>query len=277
VADDADLEGMESSIDTVPARSGLDEVTWTSLLTCIYGLPRIWKRDEPALRRFIKGVLWVLRTGAPWRDLPASFGHWASVYHRWRRWCLRGWWEAVFERLRPCIPAAGLVIADSTTCKAHRSAAGAARSSAEAEGLGRSRGGLTSKLHVCVDGTGRVLRLIVSPGQHADLRYARALLANLPARDAVFDRGYLSTALRHDLAAQGCTVHTPPKRGMVDPPPWDAQLYAKRHLIENAFCSLKDNARLALRRDKTRHSFSSFAYLAATLFNLRLENFSHRP
>lgn len=258
------------------ARSGLDDAQWASLLSCIHALPGVWKKDEPALRRFVEAALWVGRTGAPWRDLPAALGCWSSAYHRWRRWCLRGWWGAVFERLRPPVPAAGLVMADSTTCTAHRSACGAASSNAEAECLGRSRGGLTTKLHACVDGMGRVLRLIASPGQHADLRHARALLADLPARDAVFDRGYVSAKLRCDLAAQGCTAHTLPKKGMVDPPAWDTRLYARRHLVENAFCRLKDYARLALRRDKTHRSFLGFAHLAATVINLRLENFSHR-
>ena len=128
-----------------------------------------------------------------------------------------------------------------------------------------------------MDGAGRVLRLIASPGQRADLRYARALLADLPARDAVFDRGYVSARLRCGLAAHGCTAHVPPKRGMVTPPAWDARLYAERPLIENAFCRLKDYARLALRRNKTRRSFLGFAHLAATITNLRPFNSGHRP
>jgi transposase len=258
------------------ARLGLDDAAWASLLLIIQQLPHAWKKDDVSLRRFIEAVSWVLRTGAPWRDLPAEFGRWPSIYHRWRRWCLRGWWSKLFQHLRPPVPANGLVMIDSTTSKAHRSASGAARSSAEAECLGRSRGGLSSKLHACVDGAGQVLRLIPSPGQHADLRYARSMLADIPARDAVFDRGYVSTRLHRDLIAQGCTAHIPPKRGMVNPPAWNKKLYAKRHLIENFFCRLKDNARLALRRDKTRQSFISFAYLAAILINLRLGNFSHR-
>jgi len=110
-------------------RTSLDDAQWTSLMLVIQQIPHAWKRDEAAVRRFIEAVLWILRTGAPWRDLPETLGHWPSVYHRWRRWCVRGWCNLIFEHLRPMVPADGLVLADSTTCKAHRSAAGAAHSS----------------------------------------------------------------------------------------------------------------------------------------------------
>jgi transposase len=64
---------------------------------------------------------------------------------------------------------------------------------------------------------------------------------------------------------------------MVDPPAWDPALYARRHLVENLFSRLKDFARIALRRDKTRRSWMGFAHLAATMINLRIAEFSHRP
>jgi transposase len=61
---------------------------------------------------------------------------------------------------------------------------------------------------------------------------------------------------------------------MVDPPP---ELYARRHQVENLFSSLKDWARIALRRDKTRRSWMGFAHLAATMINLRIAESGHRP
>jgi transposase len=256
-------------------RTRLDDAHWASLMLVIQRIPHVWKRDEAGLRRFITAVLWVLRTGVPWRDLPASLGHWPSVYHRFRRWCLRGRWDLLFEHLRPMVPADGLVLADSTTCKAHRAAAGAAHSTPEAESLGRSRGGICSKIHACTDGLGRILRLIDSPGQQSDLRYARALIAGIPAINAALDRGYVSAKLRADLAAQGCTVHTSPKKGMLNPPPWDKAIYARRHHVENIFSRLKDDVRVALRRDKTRRSWMGFVHLAAIMINLRLADFSH--
>ena len=256
-------------------RTSLDDAQWASLMLTIQRIPHAWKRDEAGLRRFITAVLWVLRTGAPWRDLPDELGHWPSVYHRFRRWCVRGWWDLLFEHLRPAVPAEGLVLADSTTCKAHRSSAGAAHSAAQAEALGKSRGGIGSKIHACTDGLGRILRLIISPAQHSDLRYARALMADLSATDAALDRGYVSAKLHADLAKQGCTVHTPPKKDMRNPPPWNKAIYAQRHRIENMFSRLKDWARVALRRDKTRRSWMGFIHLAAVMINLRLAEFSH--
>ena len=170
--------------------------------------------------------------------------------------------------LRPTLPADGLVLLDSTTCKAQRAASGAARSDAEAECLGRSRGGLCCKLHACADGAGRILR----PG----LRHAPALVAGIPARDAALDRGGVSAKLRATLAAEGCAVHTPPKLGMVDPPPWDKAIYAQRHHVGNLFSKLKHRGRIAVRRDKTRRSWMGSAHLAATLTNLRVNQSSHR-
>ena len=102
-------------------------------------------------------------------------------------------------------------------------------------------------------------------------------MADIPATDAALDRGYVSAKLRSDRAARGCTMHTPPKRGMLNPPPWNKAIYARRHYIENLFSRLKDCLRIALRRDKTRHSWMGFAHLAAAMINLRLAEFSHRP
>jgi transposase len=125
-------------------RTSLDDAQWVSLMLVMQQIPLVWQRDDVALRRFVEAALWIYRTGAPWRDLPEGLGLWSSVYHRWRRWCLRGWWELIFEALRPNLPADGLLLLDSTTCKAHRAASGAVGSSATAEALGRSRGELCS-------------------------------------------------------------------------------------------------------------------------------------
>lgn len=84
--------------------------------------------SPPALsdRMFIEAVLYLARTGTPWRDLPADFGHWDAVYNRFRRWEARGLWRQLWERLRAedCRVALYLFI-DATIVRAHQHAAGA--------------------------------------------------------------------------------------------------------------------------------------------------------
>jgi transposase len=84
--------------------------------------------SPPALsdRMFIEAVLYLARTGTPWRDLPAEFGHWDAVYNRFRRWEARGIWRQLWERLQAadCHVALHLFI-DATIVRAHQQAAGA--------------------------------------------------------------------------------------------------------------------------------------------------------
>lgn len=77
-------------------------------------------------RRTLDGIFWVARKGAPWRDLPAEFGAWNSVYQQFRRWTLSGIWDVILAALADADPdAAALQMIDSTTIRAHHCAAGA--------------------------------------------------------------------------------------------------------------------------------------------------------
>ena len=102
--------------------------------------------------RFVEAVLWVLRTGAPWRDLPKGFGKWSTVYRRYRQWAVAGRWEALrqtFEEQQHCY-----LLIDRTIVKAHPHAAGAlTRGERAEEAPGRSRGGFSTKLHALVPST----------------------------------------------------------------------------------------------------------------------------
>ena len=95
-----------------------------------------WKRIEPLLpgkpedsgqtaadnRLFIDAVLWIGRTGAPWRDLPERYGKWNSVFQRFNRWAKKGVWERVFEALQD--PDLEWLMIDTTIVRAHQHAAG---------------------------------------------------------------------------------------------------------------------------------------------------------
>lgn len=79
----------------------------------------------PEKRRTANGILWVLRTGAPWRDMPERYGNWNSVFVRFTRWSKLGVWDAAFETLASLGPPADKEHAiDSTIVRAHQHAAG---------------------------------------------------------------------------------------------------------------------------------------------------------
>ena len=73
-------------------------------------------------RRFVSGVLWIARSGAPWRDLPERYGPWNSVYQRFNRWAKKGTWQRVFDELQD--PDLDWLMLDATSVRAHQHAAG---------------------------------------------------------------------------------------------------------------------------------------------------------
>jgi len=108
-----------------------------------------WQRIEPLIpgkegdrgrhgednRLFVDAVLWLVRAGAPWRDLPGEFGNWNSVFQRFRRWANKGVWERLFKALAED-PDFEYLIIDSTVVRAHQHASGAKRGAAKIRRLG---------------------------------------------------------------------------------------------------------------------------------------------
>ena len=83
-------------------------------------------------RRTLDGILWILQTGAAWRDLPTRYGNWRSVFDRFNRWRRSGVWDAVLATLQRQTDAAGVIdrslfCADGTSVRAHRCAGGASK------------------------------------------------------------------------------------------------------------------------------------------------------
>lgn len=81
-------------------RHELTDAQWERLAPLLP--PQKPKTGRPALdhRRVVNGILWVLRTGAPWRDMPERYGKWQTVYSRFRRWRQAGIWERVLAALQ---------------------------------------------------------------------------------------------------------------------------------------------------------------------------------
>ena len=102
-------------------RHGLTEAQWEMIRPFV---PRR-RGPEPTLddRTFIEAVLYRLRTGIPWRDLPERFGSWKTVYNRFANWSHRGHWEAIFKTLQLDFDEQGVIL-DASVVRAHQDAAG---------------------------------------------------------------------------------------------------------------------------------------------------------
>jgi transposase len=249
------------------SRHRLRDAVWASLHAKLVTVPGIWKTDVAALRRFVEAVAYVLRTGIAWEDLPAAFGEAGTAYRRFRRWARKGIWDELFLEGVPT-DALGTVTLGSTACKAQRFASGA-RGGGE-EDLGRSRGGLTTKIHALVDGLGRPLCFLLTPGQAADCRQARSLLEGLSFERLIGDRGYDTDELRDWAEEHGAEAVIPSKRNRKAAIPHDREAYETRHKVENLFCRIKDFGRIVLRKCKTSRSYAGFVSLAFALINVQL-------
>lgn len=247
------------------SRRGLSEAQWERLAPIVRGSRRRRARSD---RRFIEAVVWVLRTGAPWRDLPPTLGKWSTVYQRFRRWAVAGRWELLRRALagRRAEPDELLLI-DSTIVKAHPHAAGARkRRCGTTEVLGRSRGGFTTKIHAVVSGRGDLVRYRVTGGQVNDITQAGSLVDGLRGRAVVGDRAYDADAFLGTVERQGMAAVVPSRVNRKVARPVDAEAYACRNVIERLFGRWKGFRRIATRYDKTAVSLAeSLALVAAVV------------
>ena len=138
--------------------------------------------------------------------------------------------------------------------------------------IGRTKGGLNSKLHAVCDENGKPLILLLSEGQMSDYKGARCLLKALPnAAYMLADRGYDANWFRDALKDKGMEPCIPPKKNRKVNITYDAALYKQRHKVENMFGRLKDWRRIAMRFDRCAHTFFSAICIAATvIFYLNL-------
>ncbi len=134
------------------------------------------------------------------------------------------------------------------------------------QAIGRSKGGLTTKIHALVDALGNPIGFHLTGGQEHDLAGADALLPELAAETVIADKAFdADKRVIEPLAEAGKTAVIPPRKIRKTSRAFDKELYKTRHLVENFFAKLKQFRAIATRYDKTAQCFLAGIHLAAAV------------
>jgi transposase len=191
-------------------RYELSDVEWDVIKPMLPNKPRGVPRVDD--RRVLNGIFWVLRSGAPWRDLPETYGPHTTCYNRFVRWRRASVCGRIIDALAAAHDAAVQMI-DTSIVRVHQHGACITRN--RRQSMGRSRGGLTSKIHALVDGNGLPVRLALSPGEAHDVRLAGKPLSRLkPGSMLLADRGYDADWIR-ELAMKKARGPISPRKAIV--------------------------------------------------------------
>ena len=214
----------------------------------------------------LRAILVVLSQGCKWRAIDGPEASWNSIYQYYRDWSRRGVWVELFALVGPELKGRRRFL-DATHIKVHRCASNPSGGQG-GQALGRTKGGMNTKLHAVVDEAGQPVSLLLSAGNDADISHAEAVLTEIPAAMVVADKGYDSDAFRRWLVQRGIKPCIPPRRNRKTKARFSKASYRQRHLVENFFERIKNFRRVATRYDKLAETFFGFACLAATLVSL---------
>ena len=135
----------------------------------------------------------------------------------------------------------------------------------ESQGLGRSCGGFSTKIHAVCDALGNPLDFIITGGEVADCTQMAELLKNLEFEAVLADKGYDSNLIVELITKQGAEPIIPPKKNRIVQRFYDKEIYKEHHKIENLFGFLKHYRRLFSRFHKLKSRFTSFLHFIAAL------------
>src|SRR3954465_9563358 len=240
---------------------------WERIAPLLPGRPGDPGRSAADNRLFLEAGLWVVGVGGPWPARPAGCGGGDSAFQGFRRLAKRGVFDRIFQVLAQDADFESVII-DGTIVRVHQHGT-AARGGTQAQAIGRSRGGLTTKIVALVDALGNLVRFVLLPGQRHDSAGVAPLLTDLDFSALLADKAFDSDAIRADLDDRGAAAVIPPKANRVTPIPCDFEMYKWRHRVENFFCKLKEFLRIAARYDKTDTSFSAIIQLVGSVLATR--------
>jgi transposase len=158
---------------------------------------------------------------------------------------------------------------DGTIIRAHRHAAGAVGGQ-EKQGLGRSCGGFSSKVHAKVDSLGMALDFIITPGQASEIKQAEQLIGKEKCEFLLADRGYDCDSFRKILTDKGITPVIPGRKHRKIPIDYDKHIYKERNIVERFFGRIKEFRRIATRYEKTACMYKGALVMASIIIWCRL-------
>ena len=247
--------------------NNIPERVWDTIYAFLQEIKGLHIKNKKKTRCFIEGVWYVMRTGCQWRLIPPYYGHWRQIHKRYKVWADRGIWCDLMSFVSDIDDQE--VMIDATIVRAHACASGYIKEGNEAQALGRSKGGFTTKIHALVDGLGNPIKFILTGGHRNDITQAGELLKEQHDTVILADKGYDSQALIDTLEKQGCSAVIPSRRSAKNPRKMDTEQYKERFLIETFFSKIKQFRRIFSRFDKTTSAFLGFLHFAGALIWMR--------
>ena len=133
------------------------------------------------------------------------------------------------------------------------------------EAMGKSRGGLSTKIHAAVDALGNPIRFILTAGQHSEIKQENELIQGFRADYVIADKGYDADSFITEIESIKAIAVVPPKSNRKIMRDYDTYLYRERNLVERVFQKLKHYRRIATRYERLKVTYLAMLCLAATM------------
>jgi len=181
-----------------------------------------------------------------------------------------GLWQNILTKLNEAFSDEEYLMIDSTIMRIHQDGSNP-RGGQSRQAMGRSKGGLSTKVHMACDALGYPLTCVITGGERGDAPQAKVLLKrHLKANGyALLDAGYDSNEIRSFVETKGSKSVIAYRKKPIQIPDFDKHLYKERHKVENLFQKLKRFRRIATRYEKTHHHFKAMITFASILLYIR--------
>ena len=211
----------------------------------------------------ISCVIWVVKHGRYWSDIPIRYGNHDTIRKRFIRWSKKEIFRKVFYSCTKMLGNNNIAAIDSTFAKAHRTAC-SLKSDGKPRQIGLTKGGRNTKIHMITNIEQKPIDFCLSPGHASDCKEGEKLIGKNIHRikKLLADKAYDTNNIRKMLDSQKVGACIPSKSNRKTKIPHDESLYKKRSGIEIMFGRIKDWRGIATRYCRCAHAFDSFVCVA---------------